>query len=165
MANLRAGLIGLGMMGRNHARVLRGLSGVDLVGVADPGGDPHKVAGSLDVLPDMSPEALEAEARSLLPDELDDDPEVLVMTDVFGATPSNIAQRLVDGNRVRALAGVNVPMLWRTLNYAGRARLDELFARAVQGGAQGVLPIASTRPQNQAFLPGAHDQDHHHHQQ
>lgn len=119
----------------------------------------------LDVLPDMGPEALEAEARSLLPDELDDDPEVLVMTDVFGATPSNIAQRLVDGNRVRALAGVNVPMLWRTLNYAGRARLDELFARAVQGGAQGVLPIASTRPQNQAFLPGAHDQDHHHHQQ
>ncbi len=53
MANLRAGLIGLGMMGRNHARVLRGLSGVDLVGVADPGGDPHKVAGSLDVLPDI----------------------------------------------------------------------------------------------------------------
>ena len=41
------------MMGRNHARVLRGLSGVDLVGVADPGGDPHKVAGSLDVLPDI----------------------------------------------------------------------------------------------------------------
>lgn len=45
MANLRAGLIGLGMMGRHHARVLGSLEGVDLVGVADAGGDPHGVAG------------------------------------------------------------------------------------------------------------------------
>lgn len=45
MANLRAGLIGLGMMGRHHARVLSSLAGVDLVGVADAGGDPHAVAG------------------------------------------------------------------------------------------------------------------------
>ncbi len=50
MSNLRAGLIGLGMMGRHHARVLRSLEGVDLVGVADPGGDPHGVASGLDVL-------------------------------------------------------------------------------------------------------------------
>lgn len=53
MANLRAGLIGLGMMGRHHARVLRSLDGVDLIAVADPGGDPHGVAGGLDVLPDI----------------------------------------------------------------------------------------------------------------
>ncbi|EWT07536.1 dehydrogenase [Intrasporangium chromatireducens Q5-1] len=45
MANLRAGLIGLGMMGRHHARVLGSLEGVDLVAVADPGGDVHQVAG------------------------------------------------------------------------------------------------------------------------
>lgn len=45
MANLRAGLIGLGMMGRHHARVLGSLPGVDLVAVADPGGDVHGVAG------------------------------------------------------------------------------------------------------------------------
>jgi predicted dehydrogenase len=45
MANLRAGLIGLGMMGRHHCRVLGSLEGVDLVGVADAGGDPHGVAG------------------------------------------------------------------------------------------------------------------------
>ncbi|HEX8509026.1 MAG TPA: Gfo/Idh/MocA family oxidoreductase, partial [Propionibacteriaceae bacterium] len=43
MKNLRAGLIGLGMMGRNHVRVLSSLEGVDLVAVADPGGDVHKV--------------------------------------------------------------------------------------------------------------------------
>jgi predicted dehydrogenase len=46
---LRAGLIGLGMMGRHHARVLRSLAGVDLVAVADPMGDPHQVAGGLDL--------------------------------------------------------------------------------------------------------------------
>jgi UDP-N-acetylglucosamine 3-dehydrogenase len=44
MANLRAGLIGLGMMGRHHARVLASLEGVDLVAVADPGGDKFGVA-------------------------------------------------------------------------------------------------------------------------
>lgn len=53
MANLRAGLIGLGMMGRHHARVLRQLDGVDLVAVADPAGDPHGVAAGLPVLPDV----------------------------------------------------------------------------------------------------------------
>lgn len=50
MANLRAGLIGLGMMGRHHARVLGSLDGVDLVAVADPGGDVHGVAGGRPVL-------------------------------------------------------------------------------------------------------------------
>lgn len=44
MANLRAGLVGLGMMGRHHARVLGSLDDVDLVGVADPGGDRFGVA-------------------------------------------------------------------------------------------------------------------------
>jgi UDP-N-acetylglucosamine 3-dehydrogenase len=50
MANLKAGLIGLGMMGRHHARVLGSLGGVDLVAVADPAGDPHGVAGDREVL-------------------------------------------------------------------------------------------------------------------
>ncbi|BAU33112.1 Gfo/Idh/MocA family protein [Microcella alkaliphila] len=50
---LRAGLLGVGMMGRHHARVLRELDGVDLVAIADPGGDPHGVAGELPILPDI----------------------------------------------------------------------------------------------------------------
>ena len=50
MASLRAGVVGLGMMGQHHVRVLRELDGVDLVAVADPGGDPHGVAGGLAVL-------------------------------------------------------------------------------------------------------------------
>ena len=53
MTNLRAGLIGLGAMGRHHGRVLREIDGVDLVAVADPGKDPYGVAGSLELLPDV----------------------------------------------------------------------------------------------------------------
>lgn len=50
MANLRVGLIGLGMMGRHHARVIREVEGIDLVAVADAYGDPHGVAKELPVL-------------------------------------------------------------------------------------------------------------------
>jgi UDP-N-acetylglucosamine 3-dehydrogenase len=50
MSDLRAGLLGLGMMGRHHARVLRALDGVELVALADPLGDVHQVAGDLPVL-------------------------------------------------------------------------------------------------------------------
>lgn len=47
MAALRAGLVGLGMMGRHHARVLRSLAGVEIVGIADPGGDRHGAAAGV----------------------------------------------------------------------------------------------------------------------
>jgi UDP-N-acetylglucosamine 3-dehydrogenase len=47
---LRAGLLGLGMMGRHHARVLSSLDGVTLTAVADPAGDPHTAAGNARVL-------------------------------------------------------------------------------------------------------------------
>lgn len=50
---LRLGLIGLGMMGRHHARVIRETEGIDLVGVADAMGDPHGVAGKLPIRPDV----------------------------------------------------------------------------------------------------------------
>lgn len=50
MADLRIGLVGLGMMGRHHARVIRETEGVTLAGVADANGDPHGVAGDLTVV-------------------------------------------------------------------------------------------------------------------
>jgi predicted dehydrogenase len=52
-APLRAGLLGIGAMGRHHARLLREVDGVDLVAIADAGGDPYGVAGEFDVLPDV----------------------------------------------------------------------------------------------------------------
>ena len=51
---LRAGLVGLGMMGRHHARILSSLDGVELVAVSDPGGDPHGVSGGREVLKSVS---------------------------------------------------------------------------------------------------------------
>ncbi|MBN2177346.1 MAG: Gfo/Idh/MocA family oxidoreductase [Demequinaceae bacterium] len=54
MANLRAGLVGIGSMGRHHARVLRSLDGVDLVGVVDPEGDKHHAAGDAKVLKEVA---------------------------------------------------------------------------------------------------------------
>ncbi|MGC1207841.1 MAG: Gfo/Idh/MocA family oxidoreductase [Ornithinimicrobium sp.] len=51
---IRMGLIGLGSMGRHHARVIREVEGMDLVAVADPYGDKHAVAQGLHVLPDVA---------------------------------------------------------------------------------------------------------------
>jgi len=53
MGALRAGLVGAGMMGRHHARILKGLEGVDLVGIVDPQGDQHGVAGGIPVVQDV----------------------------------------------------------------------------------------------------------------
>ena len=75
---------------------------------------------------------------------------MLIFTDVFGATPCNIAQRLADGVRVKVVTGVNVPMLWRTLCYADES-LDAVVARAVAGATQGVMQVATSRPQNQTL--------------
>ena len=124
-----------------------------------------RVLQVLDVTPDMPVEEIEAQARVLLDSVRD--PEALIFTDVFGATPCNVAQRLassVEGGQVKVIAGINVPMLWRSLCYADEA-LDMLVARAVAGATQGVMQVATSRPQNQAFKPGANDQDQHQHQQ
>lgn len=86
----------------------------------------------------------------------------LVLTDVFGATPCNVAQKLVDGAHVRLLSGVNLPMLLRAISYA-QEPLDTLVARALSGGTQGVMQVAVSAPQNQSRR--VHDQKHHDHQQ
>lgn len=54
MKKLRAGLVGVGMMGRHHARVLSSLDGVEFVAVVDPGGDPHGVASGRQLLPSVA---------------------------------------------------------------------------------------------------------------
>ena len=121
---------------------------------------------ALDVPPNLPPDEVEAQARLILDRALEGDArgEALVLTDVFGATPCNCVQRLADGVHVKVVTGANVPMLWRALNYAGEP-LDTLITRAVAGGAQGVMQIATSRPHNQVSQPTSHDQDHRHHQQ
>ena len=120
---------------------------------------------ALDVPPDMPVEEIESQARELLAQVRN--PDALIFTDVFGATPCNVAQRLastIEGAQVKVIAGVNVPMLWRSLCYADEP-LEALAARAVAGATQGVMQVATSRPQNQTHKPGADDQDQHHNQQ
>lgn len=116
----------------------------------------------LDVLPDWTAEQVEAEARALV--RASGQAQTLILTDVFGATPCNVAQRLASAPEVRVVAGVNVPMLWRVLCYA-QEPLDALVARAAAGGSQGVMPLGGQRPQNQSLPLNAHDSKHAHHQQ
>jgi PTS system ascorbate-specific IIA component len=117
---------------------------------------------ALDVDPGMTPEAIEVQAASLLARVRS--PEALILTDVFGATPCNVAQRLADGKQVKVITGVNVPMLWRSLCYAAEP-LDALVTRALAGATQGVMQVAVARPQNQGGKPSVHDEDARHHQQ
>ncbi len=117
---------------------------------------------AIDVEPTMSADQVEGLARDALV-RLGAS-EVLVLTDVFGATPCNVAQRLSDGVTVRVVAGVNVPMLWRSLCYLGEP-LDALVARAMSGASQGVMQVAQTRPQNQIQTPPSNDPNSSRHQQ
>ena len=115
-----------------------------------------------DVPPGANAEAYEAEAQACLCALGTAD--TLVLTDVFGATPCNIARRLAEQPGVRVVAGVNVPMVWRALNYRQKP-LDELVTLALAGASQGVMPVAVSRPQNQAQKPISHDSIDRHHQQ
>lgn len=65
---------------------------------------------------------------------------VLIMTDIYGATPSNIATKLLVPGRIEGLAGVNLPMLLRALTYRDKD-METLITRAVAGGRDGVLNI------------------------
>ena len=119
---------------------------------------------AIDVQPNLSPDETLGAARIAL-EQLSRVPQVngvLVLTDIFGATPSNVAQKLVDGVNSRLITGVNLPMLLRAETYRHES-LDTLVSRAVVGGTQGVMQVAITAPQNQARRN--HDQEKHDHQQ
>ena len=107
---------------------------------------------ALDILPNASPEESLILAKAAMTRL--NTTEVLLLSDVFGATPSNVAQKLNDGIDTRLLAGVNLPMLLRSVCYRHET-LDALAARAQAGGAQGILPVGCTAPQNQSGTPNA----------
>jgi mannose PTS system EIIA component len=65
---------------------------------------------------------------------------VLVLTDIYGATPSNVAAKLLDPGHIEGIAGVSLPMLLRVLTYRERD-MQTLVQRAVTGGCDGVLHI------------------------
>jgi PTS system mannose-specific IIA component len=85
------------------------------------------------------PEAILPQARELVK-QLDQGQGVLVFTDILGATPSNIATRLLVPGKVEGVSGVNLPMLIRALTYREEP-LDAVTAKAVGGGQAGVVHI------------------------
>lgn len=117
---------------------------------------------ALDVTPAMTPEAAEAQARHLL--DQTGSSQALILTDVFGATPCNVAQKLADGSQIKVVAGVNVPMIWRSLCYADES-VDAMLARALAGATQGVMQVPAARPQDRVPETEGHAETQHHHQQ
>ncbi len=118
--------------------VCHGATGEDLLATATQilGAAPVR-AVALGVGPKEEPEAVLARARVLLA-QVDDGSGVLVLTDMFGATPGNIAARLLADGRVEGVSGLSLPMLVRALS--GReGTLAAAVKRALSGGAEGVL--------------------------
>ena len=74
---------------------------------------------------------------------LDQGAGVLVMTDIYGATPSNIAARVLRPGRVEGIAGVNLPMLIRALTYRENSALMEVRDRALAGATEGVVRMGT----------------------
>lgn len=114
---------------------------------------------ALDVLPNAEPEETLKSGQALLA-QLPPEHGVLVLTDIFGATPANVAQKLVQGRHAQLIAGLNVPMLFRSVCYRDEP-LDVLVSRALSGGTQGVMQVATAAPQNQIQKTYASNHDHH----
>jgi len=98
---------------------------------------------------------------------LDQGEGVLILTDLFGATPANLATQLARDTNSEVLCGVNLPMLLRALTYRTSTPLAALVEKAMSGASAGVMKIVSHAPQNQQLPltePGDATTRMHHHQ-
>jgi PTS system mannose-specific IIA component len=89
-----------------------------------------------------SAEQLEATLRTRIA-ALDEGDGVLLLTDIYGATPANVAARTVASGRVEMVGGVNLPMLLRALNYR-TLPLQDLVNKALSGGLSGIVCASET---------------------
>jgi PTS system ascorbate-specific IIA component len=100
---------------------------------------PQRQVTTLSVWRQDDPDDLVLRARELL-EQIDADEGVLVLTDIFGATPGNVVSKLLQDGRIEGVSGVSLPMLLRVLT--GRKDPGSLSAavqRAISGGAEGVV--------------------------
>jgi len=88
------------------------------------------------------------QARSLVK-ELDDGHGVLILTDMYGGSPANIAAKLIAPGHVEGVAGVNLPMLIRVLTYRDKS-LAMIITKAVSGGCDGVVRMPALIVNNAA---------------
>jgi len=99
---------------------------------------------NLDLTACEDPTVMLDKAQSLLT-AVDQGDGVLVLTDVYGATPCNTVCKLVNLGRVEAVAGVNLPMLLKALTYRDQG-MDTLLTKAVSGGQSGIFHIHTETP-------------------
>lgn len=91
----------------------------------------------LQIFHDNDPDKSLSQAQKLIT-KLDHGNGVLVLTDLFGSTPCNIATALQLNDEIKVIAGMNLPMLIRILNYRNLG-LPELIEKALHGGREGIL--------------------------
>jgi mannose PTS system EIIA component len=116
------------------------------------GGLPARI-GVIDVTADSDPVATLALARAELA-RMAEENGALVLTDMFGATPANIAAQLATQPNVRVLAGVNLPMLVRAVCYRATP-IDTLADKALQGASKGIHGLVPATPATSACAPCA----------
>lgn len=102
----------------------RGLAALDFIGHADP---------------DERQKVLEA-----ILTELDEGDGILVLTDIYGATPSNTLCRILEPSHIEGVSGVNLPMLLKALNYRDTLPLPQLIERIVDGARNSINHISET---------------------
>lgn len=86
---------------------------------------------------DSDPDDLIPKLRRLT-ETVDEGDGVLLLTDLFGSTPNNIARELSKTDKVAIVSGLNLPMLVRVMNYP-KLSLEELAKKAISGGKEGVM--------------------------
>ena len=106
-------------------------------------GDPPAQVATLSVWRQDDPDDLVLRARELL-ESLDAGDGVLVLTDIFGATPGNVVSRLLEDGRVEGVSGASLPMLLRVLTRRNGS-LSAAVKRALSGGSEGVVHMNSDR--------------------
>ena len=119
--------------------------GADLLATAqDIIGKPPIEALTIDVKPDSDYERKAEEVeKSII--RLDRGEGVLVLTDLFGSTPSNIAVKAAAGHNAKVVAGINLAMLIRVFNYS-KLPLDKLITKAVTAGHDSVFECDRLTP-------------------
>jgi len=94
------------------------------------------------------PALLLPQARALVK-ELEDGAGLLILSDMYGGTPSNLAAKLVIPGKIEAVAGVSLPMLIRVLTYRDRD-LQTIVTKAISGGCEGVIRVPVFKLHNAA---------------
>ena len=119
--------------------ITHGEIGNQLVKTADSmlGGKVPLKCRALSISQTCDPDTIVRKGNDLIT-ELASDSGVLILTDIFGSTPSNIANRLRGNMPLQVIAGVNLPMLIRILNYPA-LNLSELTEKALSGGHDGIM--------------------------